>query len=376
MPETARHIRRVFQAFVASEGSAYGAVRALQALAPGQPGPVPPQGARWTIGYLLFHIRNPIYRRRVEYAGVLYDAPHLIPQVVSAALVRRADRLLAERALLYAEIAARIQGRNAYTYSSRLFCGHCGGPMGTRPLGRPAPGEPPRAVSWTCKRAGQAQCPVGFRMPQYRINALLAQGLAEFLDERAARHPLPAQTAADQAAFCRARKRLTDGAAHNRRVEGRRLEAYADGLLTDIGAVRGQVAELAARHARFLQKLAALEEEWADGTWGVESAAADMRRLQTRFERAWAGDWSFVHDPDKAAFLEALDIRLSVHIAERKTRYHRRPVPGRVKPPPRTTRKIRYGGLLTLAVSAGSLPDGEPASFAVTEMEEEYQAYR
>ena len=319
---TAPLIRRVYETFIALGGSASQAARMLnRELEAGEPGALrPPRSAHWDATKILLHVRDPLYRRRTSYNGAEYDAPHLIPEVVPAAVVAAADGLLASRAALYAECAARYDAPpEPYLYSRMLRCAGCGG--GMRPYPRqgvlgPSPGL---RVSWICADtlAGGA-CAAHFYLPQPRLTGLLDRGLRQaFAAARRRMEERPARPEEEAEARERRRrlKKLLKGRIDDcARKRTRYLETYAVGLLTDRAALEAGLAALSARQEAARGALLALRAARAAGPVEERWRESEVGRLWARFEATWPRDWWLARDPDKAAFLKDLGLTVSVQI--------------------------------------------------------------
>lgn len=116
--DRADDVATVFRVYVEYNGSSKRAVEALNAM--NLPSP---RGGLWSGTALLCVLRNPMYRRRMVYAGHEIDAKAFVPEIVDPDLVRQVDALLSlsrERAFHPRTIASKR------AYSGLLRCSQCG----------------------------------------------------------------------------------------------------------------------------------------------------------------------------------------------------------------------------------------------------------
>ena len=387
---TAPLICRVYEAFNALGGSASMTARALnREVEEGRAGALrPPRSGRWDVTKVLLHVRDPLYRRRAAYNGAEYDAPHLIPEVVPAAVLAATDALLAARRGIYEECAARYDAPPApYLYARVLRCAECGGGMQATPRQGVLGPTPGLRVPWVCSDALRGgACGARFRLPQPRLTALLDRGLRRaFAAARsaAAARPVPPEEAeAAREGRRRHKKRLQGRVRACDRARDRSLESYSAGLLTDRALLQQRLAALSARRLVAQEALEQAQAARAAGPQEERWLESDLGRLGERFGAVWPHDWWQPYDADKAQFLRGLGLTVSVRL-----------LPMRKKPAPETgatggaPRKRGAGpfvphltcGLceLDLVCPALGIGDAEPLRVAETEQElEDYNRLR
>ena len=223
----------------------------------------PPRSARWDATKILLHVRDPLYRRRTSYNGAEYDAPHLIPEVVPAAVVAAVDVLLASRrGALRRECGAARRSATSHTcIPGRLRCAGCGTSHG-RPYPRqgvlgPTPG--PRVLvglrgqpCWVGSCAVQAST-----CPSRALPALLGPGgCGRRSQPRGSGRTACSQCTPEEAAAGPGEAAPAQGSAAPRPRRRRRPAAcpaawksYAAGLLTDRAALERRLVALSARPA-------------------------------------------------------------------------------------------------------------------------------
>ena len=387
---TAPSICRVYETFNALGGSAARTARTLnRELEADLPGALlPPRSGRWDVTKILLHVRDPLYRRRTSYNGAEYAAPHLIPEVVPAAVVARTDALLASRQGLYDECAARLVAPpEPYLYAQRLRCAECGGGMQAYPrqgiLG-PTPGL---RVLWVCADALHGgPCAARFKLPQPRLTLLLDRVLRQAFPaarQRLESHPLsPQDESAAQEARHRRRRLLKMRIDECDRCRARLLESYSVGLLTDLAALEMSLTELLARRSAAKEAQHALRSAQAAGPREERWQESELGHLWTQFEAVWPRDGWLPRDPEKAEFLKDLGLTASVrlHPMQKASPPMKRGCSGGASPPPRIRGRGPFvprqrGGLCELEIVCPILGIGSAEPLRVWETEQELKDY-
>jgi DNA invertase Pin-like site-specific DNA recombinase len=370
-PATADHARVVFETFVACGGVGGRTARRLnQMVREGEPRATrTPWGSEWNTALVFVQVRNPLYRRRTVYGQVDMDAPDRIPQVLPPGLVAEADRLLAERAPIFAACSTPARQRpTPFTYTGLARCARCGwalSPVRSRGEdGRQAG----RWVAWTCAAPPQKTgCDSQFSVRQARLDALVARALAvalappggEYREETRVRLGEPRMDS-DPALLVPS---LESKLLHLSRRRDRYLEMCAAGLLTDQALLQQRLETLAREEAYLRGRIAEVHAALAGRP---PRGREEARRLaRARLAALWGDTPEAVAtlppvlDEGRRAFLQELGAVLRILIHPREARERR---PGNLH---------RYGGLVTLTLEAPALGLTGQRVVTVTETQEE-----
>lgn len=391
-PATADKIVRLFTVFVECRGVAGQAVKRLNALiACGDPqGFRTSQGKLWSPTLVLLAVRNPLYRRRVRYVELEFDAPHLIPEVVPPSLVAEADRLLVLRAAspdprilpMHKGLAGR-SGRVETTYGALLRCAYCDGRMR---LKKHQPKKDGTCFSsWSCRLADGAKvdCPRSSRFSEARLDTLVRRGLAAAFREAALSAKSLART--QKSAGGQTPKLLRekgDPAAALAKLEEKQKRCYAlfiNGLIADLTELRPQLAEIAAQKKALQEQIAAAGGQ-ADSSPAALPALppAAWRHLVAQFEAVWpAAAPSGGLQEAKHAFLRTLGVFIHAGAGrEEKGRDEEGPGEAATERAADGRRISRFGGPLCIRLEVAALERTGEYALALTETPEEYAAAR
>lgn len=337
---TAPYMRRLYETFNEAGGSASHTARILnKELRECHPQAIsPPHSRRWDVTKILLHIRDPLYRRRTVYNGGEYAVPHLIPEVVSPEVLAATDALLESRRALYEECMRRHEAPpEPYLYAKILRCAECGGGMQAYPLQGILGPSPGLRVPWVCSDTLHGgECSARFKIPQYRLTALLDRGLRQAFERAwqqsadAGSHrggvsgiepasekepPEVAQRWREAITVSRQERRRLTHRIYNVEIARQRcLDAFAIGLSTDRDQVSERLAVLEKRRAVVEEALRALELAKGQTSFEQRWALSAAGRLQVRFESVWPADWWLPRDEKKAAFLKDLNLKVLVRI--------------------------------------------------------------
>lgn len=169
LTDRAGDIVKIFQAYIDCGGSTSKTVVAVNSQ-----GIRTATGKLWERAAIYRVIINPKYRRQLNYADVLVDAPELIPEIVPPYLLEQADRILAQH--------NSMSGRSKpgkRIYNGLMRCASCGSTMRLQTSINIAGTK--RWASWRCRNSQIGACPTRTVSGRY-IDKLMGQVVSQLIN--------------------------------------------------------------------------------------------------------------------------------------------------------------------------------------------------
>lgn len=411
-PETAPKIALLFTTFVECQGVAGQTASRLNALfKSGDPqGTLSPNNRPWQTAHVLTLLRNPSYRRRARYADLEYDAPHMIPEVVSPSLVAEADRLLAQRAASPDPGTVRIHaapyprsGRVESTYGPMLRCAYCGSRMRLS-KGEPKP-DGSKSMSWFCRTADwrKEDCPGSAGFANARLDGLVRRGLAHAFRQAAQAAALATQPPLSGKALARAQKSaflpeakpvrekgdLRTALAKVEEKQKRCYDLFIGGIVSDMDELRPQLADLVAQKKLLEEQIGLSENPAPDAPATLPRLSEDAwRRLAAQFEEVWPAQEtgaealpvSYPHDAQYALVRAKhgllRDLGAFIHAGAGRTEGDGNPENAKSDVAADGRKVSRFGGPLSIRLEIAALGRTGERALSVSETEAEYVAAR
>jgi DNA invertase Pin-like site-specific DNA recombinase len=170
LTERSSDILKIFQSYIECGGSTSKTVIAVNSQ-----GIKTATGKLWERAAIYRVIINPKYRRKLDYADVLVDAPELIPEIVPPEILAQADRILAQNS----SMSGRSKPGNR-VYNGLMKCASCGHTMRLQTSSANITGTK-KWASWRCKNSQIQACPTRSVAGRY-VDKLIGQVVSQLIN--------------------------------------------------------------------------------------------------------------------------------------------------------------------------------------------------